>query len=281
MIKTYTTLTKPGIILGNLITAAGGFALASKGNIDFKLLFATLLGLGFIIASACVFNNYTDRTTDQKMNRTQNRPLAKGTVSNTHALIFGTLLGLIGATLLFLYTHTLILALTGFFVYVVLYGISKYKTTHGTIIGSVAGGIPILVGYCAVTHHFDLAATLLFSLMVLWQMPHFYAIVLYQQADYVAAGIPTLPIIKGPTITKIHMVFYISLFILTAPFLTLLGYTGKTYLITTTLLGCLWLFLCIKGFKIQNEKLWARQMFLFSLAVILIQSILISIDFTY
>ena len=74
----YYLLTKPGIIMGNLVTLAAGFLLASKGMIDFRLFFATLLGLAFIMASACVFNNYIDRQIDKKMERTKNRALVKG-----------------------------------------------------------------------------------------------------------------------------------------------------------------------------------------------------------
>jgi heme o synthase len=77
----YYLLTKPGIIMGNLFTLAAGFLLASKGVIDFPLFFATLLGLAGIMASACVFNNYIDRQVDQKMKRTENRPLVKGLIS--------------------------------------------------------------------------------------------------------------------------------------------------------------------------------------------------------
>ncbi len=80
MIKTYYMLTKPGIIMGNLITTAAGFALASKGHIDFYLFLQTLVGLGCVIASACVFNNAIDRRADQIMSRTKNRPLATGRI---------------------------------------------------------------------------------------------------------------------------------------------------------------------------------------------------------
>ena len=81
MIKTYYLLTKPGIIIGNLITTVAGFALASKGHFDWVLFLTMFVGLGCVIASACVFNNYIDRDLDKKMARTKNRALASGTVS--------------------------------------------------------------------------------------------------------------------------------------------------------------------------------------------------------
>src|SRR6266849_4768803 len=103
--KTYYLLTKPGIILGNLITTAGGFALASKGHIDPWLFFAMLIGLGPVIASACVFNNYIDRISDAKMSRTQNRALARGLIAPWKALLFASFLGSFGIAALCIYTN--------------------------------------------------------------------------------------------------------------------------------------------------------------------------------
>ena len=84
---------KPGILLGNIITATAGFALVSKGNLDFRLFAGMLIGLTLVMASGCVFNNYLDRLADEKMARTKNRPLATGTIPLRRALVFGTLLG--------------------------------------------------------------------------------------------------------------------------------------------------------------------------------------------
>lgn len=198
MAKAHIVLTKPGIILGNVITTAGGFALASRGDIDFRLFFLTLIGLSFVIASSCVFNNYIDRHVDAKMGRTKNRALATGEISIKNALIFGMLLGLIGVWILFVYTNplTVSIALAGFLIYVFPYSFGKYRTTYGTLIGSVAGATPPLVGYCAVTNSFDLGALILFFVVVFWQMPHFYAIAIYRFKDYAKAGIPVLPVKK-------------------------------------------------------------------------------------
>lgn len=175
MIKTYYELTKPGIIFGNAVTTTAGFLLASKGDIDWWLFFATLIGLSLIIASACVFNNYIDREIDQKMTRTKNRALAKGLIPVQRAITFAICLGLIGVAFLDLYTNplTLLVALTGFFVYVVVYGICKRRSVYGTLVGSIAGGVPPVVGYCAVSNQFDTGALLLFTTVALWQMPHF------------------------------------------------------------------------------------------------------------
>jgi len=280
MLKTYYLLTKPGIIMGNAITTASAFFLASKGHVDFILFLATVAGLGGIIGSACVCNNYIDRESDAKMVRTKNRPLPKGLISGKKALIFAAMLGSAGALVLGIFTNVLALtvALFGFFIYVVLYSFWKYKTYYATLVGSIAGAVPPVVGYCAVSHHLDFGAVLLFAILVLWQMPHFFAIAMYRFNDYVAASIPLLPIKKGAQATKIQMLLYIMGFTLVALLLTPLGYTGKIVLVSAALLGFAWLILCLKGFKVANDRQWARKMFVLSLVIITIFSVTISID---
>jgi protoheme IX farnesyltransferase len=278
----YYLLTKPGIILGNLITLAAGFLLASKDRVDPWLFLATLMGLAFIIASACVFNNYIDRQVDRKMERTKHRPLAAGLISGTNAIIFAIALGVIGNLILFLYTNllTVLVAGIGFFVYVVLYSIWKCHTIYGTAIGSIAGAIPPVVGYCAASNHFDAGAMILFMMLVLWQMPHFFAIAMYHFEDYAAANIPVLPVIKGSLRTKVHMVLYIVGFILTAALLTFFNYTGYLYLTVTITLSLLWLALCLQGFKSHNDQQWGRLMFQLSLVIITAICFVIPLDVT-
>lgn len=266
----YYLITKPGIIMGNLFTFAAGFLLAARGKIDYLLFMETLLGLAFIIASACVFNNYIDRQIDKKMQRTKNRALVKGLISGQSAIIFGTILGLIGFFLLFYFTNLLALgaAAIGFFVYVILYSLWKSRTIYGTAIGSIAGAVPPIVGYCAVSHHFDLGAFILFMMLILWQMPHFFSIALYHYEDYVAAQIPVLPVIKGMLRTKVHMVLYVFAFILTSMMLTLFHYTSFWFLVISTFISLAWLILCLNGFKRQDHQKWGREMFQLSLVVI-------------
>ena len=276
----YYLLIKPGIILGNLITVAAGFLPASKGVIDLRLFFETLIGMGCVIASACVFNNYIDRVVDKKMERTKNRRLAKGIVTPRNAILFAIFLGILGNAILFAYTNLLTVLITdiGFFVYVVLYSLWKCRTIYGTAIGSIAGGVPPVVGYCAVSNQFDIGAATLFAIMVLWQMPHFFSIAMFRLKDYSAASIPVLPVKRGASSTKVRMMLYIVGFIIAAIMLTALGYTGYVYLGVAALLGIAWLALCIKGFKSDNDNLWARQMFRLSLVVITALSIMISVD---
>lgn len=276
----YYLLTKPGIILGNLVTVAAGFLLASKGKFDFLLFLATLLGLAFIIASACVFNNYIDRHVDKKMQRTKRRPLAAGLINGANALAFGASLGIIGFLILLLFTNllTALVAAVGFFVYVVLYSFWKVHTIYGTAIGSIAGATPPVIGYTAVSNQLDAAALILFAMMILWQMPHFYAIALLHFDDYKRANIPALPIKKGILRTKIHMTLYILAFIPAAMLLTFYGYTGELYLTVVSGLSLVWLILSLKGFFTSNDTLFGKQMFRFSLILIIALCIIMPLD---
>jgi heme o synthase len=280
LIKNYFILTKPGIIFGNLIPAIGGFFLASQGKFEWVLFLITISGLGFVIASACVFNNISDKKIDGKMARTRKRPLVTGKISIFNAIIFGSVLLVSGSFLLGFLTNllTLFVALTGFFFYVVVYGFGKRMTDWGTVIGSISGAIPPVVGYVAVSNNIDTAAILLFLILVFWQMPHFYAIAIYRLKDYQDAGIPVLPIKKGILVTKLHITFYIVGFLFATVLLSILGYTGTISVILISILTLAWLIYTVIGFGVKNNGIWARKMFIFSLIVLLTFSIIISIN---
>lgn len=278
----YYLITKPGIIFGNLITLAAGFLLASKGQVDLWLFLETLFGLTFIMASACVFNNYIDRNIDRKMERTKSRALVIGLIPLHYALIYGTFLGVAGGLILMTFTNWLTLAVAafGFLVYVIIYSLWKSRTIYGTAIGSVAGAVPPIVGYCAVSNQLDMGALILFLMLVLWQMPHFYAIAMYHYEDYRRAKLPVLTHIKGMRVAKIHMIAYIVCFMIVSSLLTYFDYTGYIYLTVTLLLSIIWLTLGIRGFSHNNFPLWGKQMFQFSLVLITTLSIVMSLDVT-
>lgn len=279
----YYLLMKPGILLGNLLTVVAGFLLASESGFDIKLFLATIIGLTGIMASACVLNNYIDRALDKKMERTKNRPLVLGLVSPNTALFLATILGVFGGFVLFAFTNflTLMVAAIGFFVYVVPYSLWKCHTVYGTAIGSIAGAVPPVVGYCAVSNRFDTAAFLLFLMMVLWQMPHFYAIAMAHMDDYRNAKIPVLPLIKGEWITKLHMTLYIVCFIFVASLLTLFQYTGYAYLAVAITGGLIWLGLCLQGFISKNNQRWGKHMFQVSLVIIVSLCFVIVFEFFF
>lgn len=266
----YYLITKPGIVLGNLFTFAAGFLLGTRGALDVRLFLITFLGLGLIMASACIFNNYIDRERDRKMSRTQTRALVNGSMSVRAAITYGTILGTAGFALLYMFTNPLALltAISGFIIYVLIYSLWKSRTVYGTAIGSLAGAVPPVVGYAAASGTIDLAAILLFALLVLWQMPHFFAIALMHLDDYKKAGVPVLPLVHGIRRTKIHMTIYILCFVGVSILFTVLGYTGNAFLTITGLLGLAWLFLSLKGFDQQDDLTWSKRMFQISLVVI-------------
>jgi heme o synthase len=280
MIKTYLLLTKPGIIFGNSLAAIAGFAFASEGNWQFSLFLTTIIGLGLIIASACVFNNYTDRHIDKKMKRTRGRALAQHMISGNKALIFASSLGIAGILLLGLFGNgiSLLVALIGFSVYVVPYGFFKRRSVYGTLIGSIAGATPPLVGYVAVTGEIDLAAILLFAVLFFWQMPHFFAIAIYRLNDYKAAAIPVLPVKKGIKRTKLNMLFYTIAFSIAVLSLNFTGYTGTVYLIAMTSLCLLWIKIHLDGISSSEHVVWARGVFRFSLIVLTVLCVLLIFD---
>ncbi len=272
-IKQYYWLAKPGIVYGNLIATMAGFFLASSlaGALDIGLLLATLIGVTLVIGSACVFNNHMDRDIDRLMKRTKKRASATGQVSGRALIIYASILGILGFTTLLLYTSWLVVGLVGlaYVAYIIFYGIAKRRTVHGTLVGTISGALPPVVGYVAVTGSVDIAAVLIFLIMVCWQMPHFYAIAMRRRQDYAAAKIPVLPVVSGMRTTKIHMLLYTAAFIILNGVLVAYGYVGYIYLVVMTGVGVAWLMRGIKGFKVEDDELWARRMFFFSLIVLL------------
>ncbi|HET7320667.1 MAG TPA: heme o synthase [Candidatus Saccharimonadales bacterium] len=271
VLRTYYYLAKPGIVYGNILSTCAGFLLAANGHIKLSLFTATISGTALVIASACVVNNYIDREIDEKMERTRKRAIVSGAVSPAGAFIYAGLLGVIGFTALAISTNWLTFAVgaTGYFFYVVVYGTAKRTTIYGTIIGSISGSMPLVAGYTAVTDRLDGGALLLFLLMTVWQMPHFYAIAIYRLKDYQAAGLPVWPVKRGIRSTKRQIILFIALFTIISARLSLGGHTGKTYLAATVLLGLAWLYKGALGIKTKDDAKWARGMFGFSLVVLL------------
>jgi protoheme IX farnesyltransferase len=282
-IKNYLLVAKPGIILGNLISAAAGFFLASKGRVEGALLLATLIGISMVVAAGCVFNNCVDRKIDRQMVRTRRRALATGLIRLPVALTYATILGLAGFSLLLFVTNVLTvgIVLAGLVIYVGVYSLYlKRHSMYSALIGSLAGAAPPLAGYCAVTGGFDLGAAIVLAVFSLWQMPHCYAIAIFRLDDYAAAGLPVLPVEKGTAAAKNHIVGYILAFTIAALTLTFGGYTGYLTLLVATGLGLFWLYMAWSGYKAADERLWARKVYVFSIVAIFILSVMMATDFT-
>ncbi len=233
-----------------------------------------------VIGSGCVFNNYIDRGIDSKMMRTKKRALPAGQIPLAHALIYGTALGLLGFGILWHFTNpvTVVLGFIGIFFYVVVYGIAKRRTPWGTVIGSIPGATPAAAGYTAFTGTFDEAALLLFLILTVWQMPHFYALAIFQLDDYKRAGLPVLSAVRGIRTTKTRIMAYIAASIPLAPLLTVFGYTGYTFALVMSILGIVWFWEGIKKFNATDSVAWARRMFVYSLIVLLVFPLAVTVD---
>ncbi|MBN3098482.1 protoheme IX farnesyltransferase [Pectobacterium brasiliense] len=282
MIKQYLQVTKPGIIFGNLISVIGGFLLAAQGRIDYPLFFATLVGVSLVVASGCVFNNVIDRDIDKKMERTKNRVLVKGLISLKVTLVYASLLGIAGFALLYIVANPLAmwLAVMGFVVYVGVYSLyMKRHSVYGTLIGSLSGAAPPVIGYCAVSNQFDAGALILLLIFSLWQMPHSYAIAIFRFKDYQAANIPVLPVVKGISVAKHHITLYIVAFAVATLMLSLGGYAGYKYLIVAAAVSVWWLGMALSGYKNAiDDRVWARKLFVFSIVAITSLSVMMSVD---
>jgi protoheme IX farnesyltransferase len=281
-LKHFIQITKPGIIFGNVLSVAGGFFLASKGHVDFGLFLIAMIGTSLVVASGCVFNNCIDRDIDLKMERTKNRVLVQGLVSLKLALAYATVLGVVGIGLLYYKANPLaaLFAVIGFVIYVGFYSLYlKRKSVHGTLVGSLSGAMPPVIGYVAVSNSFDLAALTLLVMFSLWQMPHSYAIAIFRFNDYLAASIPVLPVKRGIRVAKRHILIYILAFVLATLMLTFGGYAGLNYLAVAAAMGMYWLYMAWTGYKAKDDTVWARKLFVFSIFTITALSVAMSLDF--
>ncbi|MED1469668.1 heme o synthase [Bacillus salipaludis] len=267
--KDFLALIKIGIVNSNLITAFTGLWLALHftgqsflHNLD--IVFFTLAGSALIIAGSCVINNWFDRDIDHLMDRTKARPTVTGKLAPARVLTFGIILiGLGTLSLLFTTLTATVIGLLGVFSYVFLYTLwSKRQLVSNTIIGSISGAVPPLIGWAAVDGNLDKMAWALFVLMFAWQPPHFYALAMRRVKEYKAAGIPMLPVVKGFKTTKRHIVLWVAV-LLPIPFF--LKSLGIPFLILATVLNLGWLALGIYGYRIKEDIKWAKLMFVYSL----------------
>lgn len=253
--------------------AVAGFGLAPwHGWLSLRHLGAMLFGLAAVIASACVSNNYLDRRIDKLMTRTRKRALVQGMISPRKALLFAVGLLVSGIIALFLGTNwlTLVAALFGWVAYVLVYTFAKRHTVYSTLIGSISGAVPPVVGYTAATNRFDWLALSLFAILVAWQMPHFYAIAIYREKDYEIARLPVLTVVRGPTTARFHIITFIVLFMGLSLLPSVLGRTGYSYAVLLGAAGIWWLYNALKLRPAEALTVWARRIFRLSLIILLV-----------
>lgn len=282
-LRRYLLVTKPWVVLGNLVSVAGGFLLAARGLVDVNLLLGAMAGTGLVIASGCVFNNCIDRDIDRKMARTRDRVLARRLMTPGAAVTYAALLGIIGMGLLWATVSALCVAIaaSGLGIYVVIYSLLlKRRSVHGTLIGSLAGAVPPLVGYCAAAGRFDTGALILLAIFSMWQMPHAFAIAVARLDDYKAAAIPVLPVQRGVPATKQQTAFYILAFTAAALALGFGGYVGPRYLAAVVSIGLIWLTIACWGYRGGETRRWARRLFVFSILNITVLCAMMAVDAT-
>ncbi|WP_301108185.1 heme o synthase [Sporosarcina sp.] len=267
--KDFLALIKIGIVNSNLITTFTGLFLAfqftGKSFLhNFDLLVFAILGTGLIIAASGALNNLIDRDIDPIMSRTKSRPTVTGRFKTPAVLTLAITFLVAGEVLLFSASAMAgWLGIIGVLAYVVLYSMwSKRQHVSNTVVGSLSGAVPPLIGWAAVDPALSMGAWALFLIMFVWQPPHFYALAMRRTEEYRAANIPMLPVVKGFERTKKSMLMWVLL-LFPLPFL--LQELGTGFVVFATLLNVGWLYLALKGFKAKEDLKWATSMFIYSL----------------
>lgn len=268
-LKDFLALIKIGIVNSNLITVFTGLWLAFQFTDrhflnELDILVYTIVGSALIIAGSAAMNNYIDTDIDPLMESKKGRPTVTGRFKPSAVLALAISFIVIGE--LFLFSASVsagIFGIAGVLAYVVLYSMwSKRRYVSNTIVGSISGAIPPLIGWAAVEPTLGTGAWALFLIMFIWQPPHFYALAMKRTEEYRAANIPMLPVVKGFHRTKKSMLAWV---VMLFPLPFLLMELGTGFLILATLLNIGWLVLAIRGFKVTDDLKWAKTMFIYSL----------------
>lgn len=237
--RDYLTMTKPKVVAMLLLTALVGMCLAIPTVPAADIVILGLTGIGLQSAAAAAFNHVLDRRLDAKMARTYHRPLAKGRIATWKAVLFASILMVLGFGVLWqLNPLTAWLTMASLVGYAVVYTVwLKHATPQNIVIGGLAGAAPPLLGWTAVTGSLDPHALLLVMLVFAWTPPHFWALAIHRRDDYAKAGIPMLPVTHGIEYTKTMVLFYTLLLFAVGllPWLTTMS--GTVYLIGSSLLN--------------------------------------------
>jgi heme o synthase len=231
--RDYLELTKPKVSLLIVFTAIVGMVLASPGMVPLPALIFGTLGIALASGSAAAFNHVLDRRIDEQMGRTRHRPLPTGHLQKRSAVAFATALALASMLILWLMVNGLTAALTfcSLIGYAMVYTMwLKRATPQNIVIGGAAGAAPPVLGWAAVTNTIDPHALLLFLIIFTWTPPHFWALAIARRDDYAKVGIPMLPVTHGIPYTRLQIVLYTILLILTTLLPCLTGMSGFIYL---------------------------------------------------
>lgn len=268
----YLELTKPKVVAMLMVTALAGMHLATTEPLSLGLLLWSSIGLTLGMAGAAAINHLADQRADAKMNRTRQRPLVQGSITQQNALIFAITLCLSSVIILDLFVNrlTALLTIGGMAGYALIYTMYlKRATPQNIVIGGLSGALPPLLGWTAVTNEVHPHALLLVLLIFVWTPPHFWALAIHRRDDYAKAGVPMLPVTHGIEFTKTQILLY-TIILLLASFLPFLsGMSGLFYLVVATLSGLGFIGYALK-LKLRPTPQLAMQTFGFSIVYLLL-----------
>lgn len=263
-------LTKPRLSATVIFTAAGGWWLAPTES-HWTVGVLTVLGTTLTVWAANVMNNYLERDSDVFMERTKSRPLPQKRLSPTLALNFGLALTIIAIPMLVELVNPLsgLLAGLALISYVLVYTPMKRSSSLNTLVGAFPGAMPPLIGWTGASNSIDLGGVLLFSLMLIWQIPHFLAIAIYRAEEYASAGLIMLPNVRGLKFTRAQMLFYTFILLPIPSLLFVAGTCSWATMLIGTCLGFWWFMQAVDGVRHNKEDAWARKFFGASLVYLL------------
>ncbi|MCC3274712.1 MULTISPECIES: heme o synthase [unclassified Arthrobacter] len=251
--RAYVALTKPRVIELLLVTTLPTMIFAERGLPSLGLILATMVGGALAAGSAGAFNCYIDRDMDKLMKRTKNRPLVTGEVSPREALVFAWVLGIVAIALLWFGANPLtgLLGVGAILLYVVFYTlILKRRTTQNIVWGGMAGCMPVLIAWAAVTNKVEWPAVILFMIIFLWTPPHYWPLSMKYGEDYRNASVPMLGAVAGAKLVSVQVVLYAYATVACSLLLVPAGGAGWVYTVAAVLAGA-W-------FVAESHKLHSR-----------------------
>src|SRR5271165_1573918 len=231
--RDFLELTKPKVSLLIVFTAVVGMVLASPGMVPLPALLFGTMGIAMASGSAAALNHVLDRRIDGQMTRTRRRPLPTGHLPKNQAVVFACMLAAGSMLVLWMAVGGLTAALTfcSLIGYAIVYTLwLKHATPQNIVIGGAAGAAPPVLGWAAVTNTIDPHALLLFLIIFTWTPPHFWALAIARRDDYAKVGIPMLPVTHGIPYTRLQIVLYTILLVLSTLLPYLSGMSGLIYL---------------------------------------------------
>ncbi|MBM7050602.1 heme o synthase [Rothia sp. ZJ1223] len=261
-IRAYIHLTKPQVIELLLVTTAPTMIFAAGGVPNLWLMLNTMIGGAMAAGASGAFNCYIDREADRKMKRTEKRPLVTGELNDREALTFAWLLAVLSIVYLYVLVNPLS-ALLGFIailLYVVFYSIFlKRRTAQNIVWGGLAGCMPVLIAWAAVTNSLNWTPFVLFTVIFLWTPPHYWPLSMKYAEDYKAAGIPMLGAIAGAKSVSVQVVLYGWAMVICSLLLVPVGGAGWVYTLTAAIAGAWFLYGCHKLYRLaQREQATSR-----------------------